>query len=183
MAAARRRRVRLLIACANVANLLLARGTARQREIAVRASLGAAPTQVFRQLLTESLVLAGIGGALGVGLAWVLLQVIVAMMPPFTLPSEADVRLNVPVMLFTLGISMVCGVLFGCAPAWQAIRSNTNETLKEAGVVGGGRHLLRRGLVVAEFALALTLLAGGGLAIHSLIKLRRSISASAPIIF
>jgi len=164
----------LLIACANVANLLLARGTARQRETAVRASLGAAPTQVFRQLLTESLVLAGIGGALGVGLAWVLLQIIVAMMPPFTLPSEADVRLNVPVMLFTLGISMVCGVLFGCAPAWQAIRSNTNETMKEGGrSVASGRHLLRRGLVVAEFALALTLLAGGGLAIHSLIKLAK----------
>ena len=93
----------LLIACANVANLLLARGTARQREIAVSASLGAAPSQVFRQLLTESIVLAAIGAVLGVGLAWVLLQVIVAMMPPFTLPSEADVRLNVPVMLFTLG--------------------------------------------------------------------------------
>ena len=72
----------------------------------MRASLGAAPGQVFRQLLTESLVLAAIGGAIGVGLAWVLLQAIVAAMPPYTLPSEADVRLNVPVMLFTLGISM-----------------------------------------------------------------------------
>ena len=164
----------LLIACANVANLLLARGTARQREIAVRASLGAAPSQVFRQLLTESLVLAAMGAALGVGLAWVLLQVIVAMMPPFTLPSEADVRLNVPVMLFTLGISMLCGVLFGCAPAWQAIRANTNETLKEGGrSVGSGRPMVRRALVVVEFALALTLLAGGGLAIHSLIKLAK----------
>jgi len=162
----------LLIACANVANLLLARGTARQREIAVRSSLGASPWQVFWQLLTESLVLACIGGAIGVGLAWVFLQGIIATMPPFTLPSEADVRLNVPVMLFTLGISIACGVLFGCAPAFQAMRANTNETLKEGGrSIGAGRHWMRRGLVVAEFALALTLLAGGGLAIHSLIKL------------
>ncbi|HEY7058161.1 MAG TPA: ABC transporter permease, partial [Vicinamibacterales bacterium] len=162
----------LLIACANVANLLLARGTARQREIAVRASIGAAPRHVFRQLLTESLVLAGIGGTIGVALAWALLQIIIAMMPPYTLPSEADVRLNVPVMLFTLGISVLCGVLFGCAPAWQAMRANTNETLKEGGrAVGAGRHWMRRALVVTEFALALTLLTGGGLAIHSLIKL------------
>ncbi len=162
----------LLIACANVANLLLARGTARQKEIALRASIGASPRHLFGQLLTESLILALIGGALGVALSWGLLKVIVAMMPPFTLPSEADVRLNVPVMLFTLAISMVCGVLFGCAPAWQATRANVNETLKEGGRTGGGgRHVVRRALVVVEFALALTLLAGGGLAIHSLLKL------------
>jgi putative ABC transport system permease protein len=162
----------LLIACANVANLLLARGTARQKEIALRASIGASPRHLFGQLLTESLILAVIGGALGVALSWGLLKVIVAMMPPFTLPSEADVRLNVPVMLFTLAISMVCGVLFGCAPAWQATRANVNETLKEGGRTGGGgRHVVRRALVVVEFALALTLLAGGGLAIHSLLRL------------
>jgi putative ABC transport system permease protein len=77
------------------------------------------------------------------------------MMPPYTLPSEADVRLNVPVMLFTLGISVLCGVLFGCAPAWQAMRANTNETLKEGGrAVGAGRHWMRRALVVTECALA-----------------------------
>jgi putative ABC transport system permease protein len=163
----------LLIACANVANLLLARGTARQREIAVRASLGAGRAQIFGQFLTESVVLAAIGGVLGVVLASILLDVIVAMMPPFTLPTEADVRLNVPVLLFTLAASLLSGVLFGCAPAWQATRSNLNETLKEAGrsAIAGGRHRLRRALVVAEFALALTLLSGGGLAIHSLVKL------------
>jgi putative ABC transport system permease protein len=162
----------LLIACANVANLQLARGTARQREVAMRASLGASPGQLFRQLLTESVVLASIGGVLGVALAWVFLHAIMAMMPPYTLPSEADVRLNVPVLVFTLAISLVCGVLFGSAPAWQARRANVNETLKEGGrSVGAGRHGLRRALVVAEFALALTLLAGGGLAIHSLVKL------------
>lgn len=165
----------LLIACANVANLLLARGSTRQREIAVRASLGAGRSRLFRQFLTESVVLAGIGGLLGVGLASLLLDGLVAMMPPFTLPSEADVQLNVPVLLFTLLVSMLSGVLFGCIPAWQATRVNLNETLKDGGrsMVGGGRHRLRQALVAIEFALALTLLAGGGLAIHSLIKLSR----------
>jgi putative ABC transport system permease protein len=163
----------LLIACANVANLLLARGTVRQKEVAVRASLGATRGQLFSQFLTESLALATIGGALGVGLAWALLQVIVALMPPFTLPSEADVRLNVPVLLFTLGATMLAGVLFGCAPALQAARLNLNETLKEGGRTGisVGRHRLRHALVLAEFSLALTLLAAAGLAVHSFWKL------------
>jgi putative ABC transport system permease protein len=162
----------LLIACANVANLLLARGTARQRELAVRASMGASRGRLFAQLLTESLVLAVIGGAIGVALAWATLDVLMALMPPFTLPSEADVRLNVPVLLFTLAACGLSGILFGCVPAWQAARSNVNDMLKEAGrAVSGGRHRLRRALVVTEFALALTLLAGGGLAIHSLLKL------------
>jgi putative ABC transport system permease protein len=162
----------LLIACANVANLLLARGSARQREIAVRASMGASRARLFRQFITESVVLAGIGGLLGVGLASLMLDGLLAMMPPFTLPSEADVRLNVPVLLFTLLVSMLSGVLFGCIPAWQASRANLNETLKDGGrSTVGGRHRLRQALVAIEFALALTLLAGGGLAIHSLIKL------------
>ena len=164
----------LLIACANVANLLLARGSTRQREIAVRASLGAGRSRLFRQFITESVVLAGVGGLIGVGLASLLLDGLVAMMPPFTLPSEADVRLNVPVLLFTLLVSMLSGVLFGCVPAWQASRVNLNDTLKSGGrSMVGGRHRLRQALVAVEFALALTLLAGGGLAIHSLIKLSR----------
>jgi putative ABC transport system permease protein len=159
----------LLIACANVANLLLARGTARQKEIAVRASLGATRVQLFNQFLTESLALAAIGGALGVGLAWALLQIIMAMIPQFALPSEADVRLNIPVLLFTLGATMLAGVLFGCAPALQAARLNLNETLKEGGrgSTSGGKNRVRHALVLAEFALALTLLAAAGLAIHS----------------
>jgi predicted permease len=163
----------LLIACANVANLLLARGTARQREVAVRASLGASRGAIFGQFLTESVVLAAIGGVLGVALASALLRVIMTMMPRYTLPSEADVRLNVPVLLFTLAASVVSGVLFGCAPAWQATRSNLSETLKEGSrsTLGGGRHRLRRGFAVGEFALALTLLSGGGLAIRSVVKL------------
>jgi putative ABC transport system permease protein len=163
----------LLIACANVANLLLARGSARQREVAVRSSLGAGRGRVFAQFLTESVLLAAISGALGVALAQALLDVILALMPPNTLPSEADVRLNVPVLLFTLTASLLAGVLAGCAPAWEATRSDLIESLQESGrsSLGSGRHRLRRALVTAEFALALTLLAGGGLAVRSLVKL------------
>jgi len=160
----------LLIACANVANLLLARATTRQKEVAVRASLGASRQRLFGQFLAESVALAAAGCVVGIGLAWLLLKVIIAMMPPFTLPTEADIRLNVPVLLFTVAASLLAGVLFGCAPAWQAARMNLNEVLKEGGrsALSAGRHGLRRTLVVAEFALALSLLAGGGLAIHSL---------------
>src|SRR5581483_7732641 len=158
----------LLIACANVANLLLARGTARQREVAVRASLGASRPRLFSQLLTESLALALVGGVVGVGLGWGILKAVVALMPNQTLPSEADVRLNLPVLLFTLGATLTAGILAGCAPGFQAARLDLNETLKQTGrSVSGGRNWLRRVLVVGEFALALTLLAGAGLAIHS----------------
>ncbi len=163
----------LLIACANVANLMLARGTARAREIAVRASLGAGRRRIFQQMLVESVVLAAIGGVLGVLLAQIFLDGILALMPANTLPTEADVRLNLPVLLFSLGVSVVSGVLFGCMPAWQATRLDLNTTLKEEGrsSTGGGRTRLRQGLVVAELALALTLLAGGGQAVSGLVKL------------
>jgi len=159
----------LLIACANVANLLLARATTRQREVAVRASLGASRLQVFAQFLSESLVLAVIGGVLGTALAFIMIKVFTSAMPAYTLPSEADVRLSVPVLVFTLITTMIAGVLFGCAPAWEASKLDLNETLKEGSRAfsGHGRHRLRRGLVIAEVALALTLLASAGLAIHS----------------
>jgi putative ABC transport system permease protein len=165
----------LLIACVNVANLLLARGSVRQKEIAVRASLGATQWQLFRQFLIESLALSLIGGVLGVGLAWAMIKVIVAMIPPGTLPSEADVRLNLPVLLLSLAATLLAGVLCGCAPAWQTARVNLSDTLKEAGrsATGASRHGLRRVLVVIEFALALPLLAGAGLVVHSFWKLTR----------
>ena len=159
----------LLIACANVANLLLARGTARQREIAVRGALGATRGQLFSQFLTESLALATIGGALGVGLAWAFMKAILALMPAYTLPSEADVQLNIPVLFFTMAATMLAGVLFGCAPAVQAMHLNLNDTLKEGGRggVGATKNRLRYALVLAEFSLALTLLGAAGLMVHS----------------
>jgi putative ABC transport system permease protein len=103
-----------------------------------------------------------------------LLKVIVVLLPQFSIPTESDIGLNVPVLLFSLGATVLAGVLCGCAPAWQTSQSNLNATLKEGGrSSGSGRQGLRRGLVVAEFALALTLLAGAGLVIHSFWKLTR----------
>jgi putative ABC transport system permease protein len=164
----------LLIACANVANLLLARGASRQRELAVRGALGATRGVIIRQFLTESVVLAALGGVAGVALAAGLLRVIMSLMPEYTLPSEADVRLSLPVLAFTVAAAAIAGILFGSAPAWQGARTNINHALKETGrSVAGGRHRLQRALVVLEFGLALTLLAGGGLALNGLVGLSR----------
>jgi putative ABC transport system permease protein len=167
----------LLIACVNVANLLLARGTSRQREVAVRAALGASRIRVFSQFLTESLVLAVLGGALGILLAGIIIDVIETVMPPVgtMLPSEADIRISLPVLLFTIALTTVAGLLFGSAPAWQATRLDLNEVLKLGGRTGiaGARRNARRALVIAEFSLALTLLACGGLALKSFWNLTR----------
>ena len=164
----------LLIGCVNIANLLLARGTTRQREVAIRAALGATRAQLLGQFLTESLVLAIIGGALGIYLSGLIIAGIAVIMPSQMLPSEADVRISIPVLLFTLFASMFAGLLFGCAPAWQASRLDLNEVLKQGGRTGtGGGRGVRRALVVVEFALALTLLAGGGLALRSFWNLTR----------
>jgi putative ABC transport system permease protein len=159
----------LLIACVNIANLLLAKGTTRQKEIAIRSAIGASRRSVFAQFVTESLLLATVGGALGVGLGYAMLRGFLALMPRFTLPSEADVRLSIPVLLVTLAATTIAGLLFGCAPAWYASRVDPAESLKEGGRSGTSRfrNRLRQALVVGEFALALTLLAGAGLAIHS----------------
>ena len=159
----------LLIACVNVANLLLAKGIGRQREIAIRSAIGATRTDVFVQFVTESLVLALLGGILGVGVGFAMLRGLIAVMPQGILPSEADLTLNLPVLLVTLCATTLAGVLFGCAPAWYASRLDPAETLKEGGRSGTSRmrNLVRKSLVVGEFTLALALLAGAGLAIHS----------------
>ena len=165
----------LLIACVNVANLLLARSMTRQKELAVRSALGATPRTIFVQLLTESLLLALMGGILGIGVGYAMLAGLVAVMPEGTLPTEADLHLNIPILLFTLLATSLAGLLFGCVPAWYSSRVDPAETLKEGGRsgTGVGRHRLRRILVIGEFTLALALLAGAGLAIHSFWNLLR----------
>lgn len=142
--------------------------------MAIRAALGATRVQLFRQFLVESLVLAIVGGALGIYLGRLIIDGILSILPSQMLPSEADVRISIPVLLFTLFATMFAGLLFGCAPAWQASRLDLNEVLKQGGRTGtGGGRGLRRALVVVEFALALTLLAGGGLALRSFWTLTR----------
>jgi putative ABC transport system permease protein len=165
----------LLIACVNVANLLLAKGMTRQKEVAIRSALGATPKAIFAQMLTESLLLATTGGVLGIGVGFAMLRGLIAVMPEGTLPVEADLRLNLPILFFTLVTTSLAGLLFGCVPAWYASRVDPAETLKEGGRTGTGvgRQRLRRALVTGEFALALALLAGAGLAIHSFVNLTR----------
>jgi putative ABC transport system permease protein len=161
----------LLIACANVANLLLTRGTARRRELAIRTSIGASRGAIARQLIIESLVVAVTGGVLGALLARGIIDAVVALMPVYTLPSETEITLSVPVLLFACATCAIAGLLAGLAPAWRASRTDIAEVMKEGGrSVSSGRDRLRRALVVVEFALALTLLAGGGMAVHALTK-------------
>ena len=159
----------LLIACVNVANLLLANGTTRRKEIAVRSALGGSRAAIFAQFLTESLRLAFAGALLGVATAYAMLKGLISVMPAHTLPPQTDLRLNLPVLIFTLAIATTAGILSGCAPAWFASRIDPGEAMKEGGRSGTGvdRHRLRRLLVLSEFAVALTLLTGAGLVIRS----------------
>ena len=163
----------LLIACVNIANLLLAKGMSRQREIAVRGVLGATRRTIFLQLLTESLLLAMAGGALGIALGYSMLRALLAAMPRFTLPWATDTHLSLPVLLFTMAATSVAGLLFGCVPAWFVSRSNPHEILKSSTQVGFGvgRHRLQQILVIGELALALSIVAGAGLTLHSFANL------------
>jgi putative ABC transport system permease protein len=166
----------LLIACANVANLMLARAAARQKEIALRLALGAGRGRVMRQLLAESIVLALIGGALGLLLGWWGLQLAIALSPA-NIPRLNEVTLDATALGFTLGLSVLTGVLFGLAPAWHFSSPDLNEALKEGArpastgrVAGRTRNLL----VVAEVALSVVLLAAAGLMLQSFARMLRA---------
>jgi putative ABC transport system permease protein len=164
-----------LIACANVANLLLARAEARQREMAVRTALGAGAGRVLRQLLTESLVLAGISAAAGLSLAWIGVRLL-AWWNPSSIPRVAGTSVDWRVLFFTVGIALITTVIFSVAPAARLLKADLTESMKEGGgnaTTGGGRARFRNSLVVAEMALAVVLLVGAGLMLRTLWSLQR----------
>jgi putative ABC transport system permease protein len=165
----------LLIACTNVANLQLARGSSRSRDVAIRLAVGASRWRVVRQQLTENVVLALAAGGLGIGLAVGLTRLIVALIPQGYVPSESVIATNVPVLLFAVAIAAVSGILFGMFPAIHGSRSDLNETLKDSGVGTGGQRGLRTRnlLVIAEIALSVLLVTGASLAVRGYLTLER----------
>ena len=165
----------LLIGCANLANLAMARSVAREREVAVRASLGAGRGRLARQFLTENITLAILGGALGIGLGYVLVYWLRLAIPQYSLPSEVDIRVDGRVLLFALGLSVLTGLLFGLVPALQLTKPDLGKAMKEGGrgsTTSGRRGLLRDALVVAEIAIAFILLTGAGVLIRSFFRLQ-----------
>ncbi|HUR21298.1 MAG TPA: ABC transporter permease, partial [Vicinamibacterales bacterium] len=164
----------LLIACVNVANLLLSRASVREREVALRTAIGAGRMRLVRQLLTESALLALVGGVLGVGLAWLGLRTLVAIAPP-ELPRLADITLDARVVGFTFAIALLTGLVFGLVPALQISRTGLSQALKDGGrsASSGVGRVVRRTLVVVQVALALVLLTGAGLMVQSFLRLQR----------
>jgi putative ABC transport system permease protein len=165
----------LLIGCVNLANLMMARASTREREVAVRASLGAGRWRLVRQFLTESVLLAVCGGVAGLGVGYAAMVALRAALPPFSLPRETNIAMDGRILLFSLAISVVTGVLFGLVPAIQAARPDLAATIKEGGrgSTAGGRRRMRSVLVVAEVALAFVLLTGAGLLLRSFRNLMR----------
>ena len=164
----------LLIGCANLANLTLARGTSREREVAVRAALGAGRGRLIRQFLTESVLLATIGGAAGIAVGYGLMNFLKFMLPPFMLPAAVKVEMDVRVLAFAFVLSVVTGLVFGLAPALSATKPDLAGAMKEGGRGSSGdgaRRRLRSALVVIEVALAFILLAGGGLLVRSFFQM------------
>jgi predicted permease len=166
----------LLIACANVANLQLARGSTRAREMAVRLSIGAGRRRLLRQLLTESVLLSLGGGVLGVLFAFGAIRTIVALMPEFYVPNESRVTINTPVLLFSLGLSFVTGIVFGLMPALQASRADAAEALKAGRSTSASAHggRTRNLLVVVEVALSVVLLVSAGLTARTFFVLQNT---------
>lgn len=162
----------LLIACANVANLQLARGASRARELSVRAALGAGRARIAQQLLTENVILSLVGGATGLALGSVLMKAVVTLIGPQLPVDPSDVLIDGPVLAFTVAVSIGTGLLFGLAPAWQASRANLNDMLRSRGH-GGVGAATRNTLAVVQLALSLALLSSAGLLTRSLIALQR----------
>jgi putative ABC transport system permease protein len=166
----------MLIGCVNLANLLLVRGAARVREVGIRASMGASTWQLLRQFLTESLALSAAGGALGLLLGFVLIRILKQSLPLHFLPPEANISLDLPVLLFTAGLILFTSIIFGIAPAWQASRVNPAEPLRSGGrsaTASAAGMKLKSGLIVSEVALAFVLLAATGLLVRSLYALEQ----------
>ena len=164
----------LAIGCGNVSILLLARGTARQHEFAVRAAIGASRGRIVRQLLTESLLLSLTGAALGVLLAYKGLAIIVALLPPYSFPHEASIQINLPVLAFSVGIALLTGILFGLSPALQLSQPEVSQVMQSSTrrIVGGVRgRATNNALIAAQIALTLLMLAGAGAAMEGFVKL------------